>query len=250
MYFETLCLIKLGMQNKLVLSSSLFESMFDQHLPERRLNEILDQYGPAQRCPPRLSRAKLIKGLVFHNLAGSGSLSQHVKDLTGEKLSDSALSQRRAVMPWEVFEMIMREALEPKADAQLHPQAFYHGLRLCAVDGTLFSVANTPVVKMTMSKANSRRMKAAFAKVGAVVMVEVGLHNPIGAAVGWDGQSEMELAVMVLDSLPEQSLLLGDRYYGVPKVIARLKKNESRHYLVRVRSNLNSTLLDSPLATR
>ena len=233
------------MQNKYVVSSSLFATMFDQHLPAQMVGRILDQYGPARRCPPRFSATQLIQSLVFHNLAGPGSLSQHVKDLTGETISDSALAQRRATMPWKVFQTIMEEGLEPKAKEKLHPQAFYHGWRLCAVDGTLFSIANTPVVKMTMSKANSRRMKAAFAKIGAVVMVEVGLHNPIAAAIGWDGQSEMELAVEVLESLPADSLLLGDRYYGVPKVVARLNKDKNRQYLIRVRSNLQSKVLEA-----
>ena len=245
MYLAPLWRITLGMQNKYAVSSSLFETMFDQHLPAIMVGRILDQCGPARRCPPRLPAAQLIKGLVFHNLAGSGSLSQHMKDLTGETISDSALAQRRAAMPWEVFQRIMKEGLEPKAKEKLHPQAFYHGWRLCAVDGTLFSIANTPVVKMTMSKANSRRMKAAFAKIGAVVMVEAGLHNPIAAAIGWNGQSEMELAGEVLESLPANSLLLGDRYYGVPKVVARLNKDKNRQYLIRVRSNLQSKVLEA-----
>jgi hypothetical protein len=71
------------------------------------------------------------------------------------------------------------------------------------------------------------------------------LHNPIAAAIGWNGQSEMELAVEVLGSLPADSLLLGDRYYGVPKVVARLDKEKNRQYLVRVRSNLQSKVLEA-----
>jgi hypothetical protein len=57
------------MQNKYAVSSSLFETMFDQHLPAKMVGRIIDQYGPARRCPPRLSAAQLIKSLVFQKVA-------------------------------------------------------------------------------------------------------------------------------------------------------------------------------------
>lgn len=44
-------------------------------------------------------------------------------------------------------------------------------------------------------------MKAAFAQVQAVVLLEIGLHNPIAAAIGGKGESELVLA-------------LGLRYFG------------------------------------
>ena len=43
------------------------------------------------------------------------------------------------------FDQLMRAALKPKADPRRHPEAFYKGLRLCGVDGSLFSVTNTPI---------------------------------------------------------------------------------------------------------
>jgi hypothetical protein len=75
-----------------------------------------------------------------------------------------------------------------------HPEAFYQGLRLCGIDGSTFSVTNTPQVKQRMKKARSRRGRAAFPKVGVAVLVELGLHNPLAAALGPDGESEMVLA--------------------------------------------------------
>jgi hypothetical protein len=112
-------------------------------------------------------------------------------------------------MPAAVFEELMGAALKPKADPSRHPEAFYHKLRLCGVDGTLFSITNTPQVKKQMRKARSRRGRAAFPKVGAAVMVELGLHNPLAAALGAKGESEMTLARQVLSAQPAKSLLLG-----------------------------------------
>ncbi len=64
---------------------------------------------------------------------------------------------------------MMKAALKSKGDPTQHPDAFYHGLRLCGVDGSLFSITNTPQVKRQMRKARSRRGRAAFPKVGVAV---------------------------------------------------------------------------------
>lgn len=73
-------------------------------------------------------------------------------------------------------------------------------------------MANTPQVKAQMKQAKSRRQRAAFAKVGVAVMVELGIHNPIAAAMGSKAESEMVLAQKILPHLPPKSLLIGDRY--------------------------------------
>ena len=95
-----------------------------------------------------------------------------------------------------------------------------------------------------MKKAHSRRGRAAFAQLGVAVMVELGLHNPIAATVGMREESEMELARRLLDRLPEQSLLLSDRYYGVPDVLVGLEAKGRREFLVRVRENLKPRYLE------
>jgi hypothetical protein len=96
-----------------------------------------------------------------------------------------------------IFEQLLSAALQPKAHPRRHPDAFYQGLRLCGVDGSSFSVANTPQIKRQMRKARSRRGRAAFPKVGVAVLVELGLHNPLAAALGAQAESEMVLAKSV-----------------------------------------------------
>jgi hypothetical protein len=95
-----------------------------------------------------------------------------------------------------------------------------------------------------MRKARSRRGRAAFPKVGVAVMVELGLHNPLAAALGAKGESEMELAKQVLAAQPAKSLLLNDRYYGVGKLLVGLPAQEERHFLVRVKIGLRRRFLE------
>ena len=243
MYHGTFCHITLGMRNK-TIPVATFKDLFRESIPDSFLCALLLRCGVRRRCPPTITATELIQGLVFHVVAEAGTLAQHVKQLTGKDITDGALAQRRALLPAAVFEQLMSAALQPKAQPQKHPGAFYHGLRLCGVDGSLFSVTNTPQVKKQMRKAKSRRGRAAFPKVGVAVMVELGLHNPLAAALGANGESEMVLAKQVLAAQPERSLLVSDRYYGVADLLVDLPTPEERHFLVRVKKNLKRRLLE------
>ena len=233
------------MRNKTVVPAATFKALFKELIPWSFIYVLLRRCGVRRRRPPVITAVELMQGLIFHVVAEAGTLAQHVKQLTGKTITDGALAQRRALLPPALFEELMGAALKPKGDPGQHPEAFYHGLRLCGVDGTLFSITNTPQVKKQMRKARSRRGRAAFAKVGAVVMVELGLHNPLAAALGANGESEMVLAQQVLSAQPVKSLLLSDRYYGVGPVLVGLPAEEERHFLVRVKKKLKRRLLEA-----
>jgi hypothetical protein len=231
------------MRNKTVIPAATFKALFQELIPWSFIYALLRRCGLRRRCPPIVSAAELICALVFHVVAGTGTLARHVKQVTGKSITDGALAQRRALLPLAVFEGIMGTALKPKADPARHTDAFYHGLRLCGIDGSTFSVTNTPQAKQQMKKARSRRGRAAFPKVGVAVMVELGLHNPLAAALGPQGESEMVLTKRVLSAQPEKSLLINDRYSGTPALLVDLPAAEQRHFLVRVKANLKRHLL-------
>lgn len=232
------------MRSQTVVPAPTFKTLFRELMPCSFLGAVFRRCGLRRRRPPRISAAELICGLIFHGVAGRGTLARHVQELTGKSITDGALAQRRRLLPWEVFEAILTAALKPKADPRRHAQGFYHGLRLCGIDGSTFSIANTPQVKKQLRKARSRRGRAAFPKVGVAVMVELGLHNPLAAAVGCGGESEMVLTKQVLSAQPQKSLLISDRYYGTPALLVDLPEAGQRHFLVRVKGNLTRRLLE------
>ena len=233
------------MRNKTVVATATFKALFKELIQWHFIYSLLRRCGVLRRCPPYVTPVELIQSMLFHTICGSGTLAQHVKQQTGKDVTDGALAQRRALLPVEIFEQLMSAALKPKANPIRHPDAFYHQLRLCGVDGTQFSITNTPQVKRQMRKARSRRGRAAFPKVGAAVMVELGLHNPLAASMGANGESEMALARRVLSAQPARSLLLGDRYYGAAAVLAEMPLQEDRHFLVRVKANLTRRFLEA-----
>jgi len=165
---------------------------------------------------PRVPVPQLLQALTCHVMQGAGTLAEHFFEVFDEPLANSSWSDRRIRLPWEVFADLMRRALRPLATRRAHRAAFWRGWRLTALDGTQYSVTNTPQITATTTKAHSRRGRAAFAKITVNVLLELGLHNPLAAGIGRQGESEWELARQLLAQLPRRVLLLGDRLYGVP----------------------------------
>jgi hypothetical protein len=176
---------------------------------------------------PRVPLTQVLPALTFHVMQDAGTLAEHLFQLFREPLADSSWSDRRLRLPWEIFAELMRRALRPRATPRQHREAFWRGWRLVAVDGTQFSLINTPQITDRFAKAVTRRGRAAFAKMTTAVLLELGLHNPLAAAVGRHGESEWALAQRLLAQLPKRSLLLGDRLYGVT-AFARLAQAACR----------------------
>jgi hypothetical protein len=164
---------------------------------------------------PRVPLTQVLPALTFHVMQDAGTLAEHLFQLFRTPLADSSWSDRRLRLPWEIFAELMRRALRPRATPRQHRDAFWRGWRLVGLDGTQFSLINTPQVTATVQKARTRRGRAAFAKITTAVLLEIGLHNPLAAAVGRHGESEWALAQRLLAQLPKRALLLGDRLYGV-----------------------------------
>ena len=184
---------------------------------------------------PRVPLTDLLAGLTFHVMHNAGTLADHFAGLFDDTLADSSWADRRARLPWDIFAELMRRVLRPKATRR-HPDAFWRGWRLVALDGTQFSVTNTPQVAATTTKARTRRGRAAFAKLTTAVLLELGLHNPLAAGIGRRGESEWALAQGLLARLPRRALLLGDRLYGVAAFVGPAQRACARvgsHFLLR-----------------
>jgi hypothetical protein len=177
----------------------------------------------------------LLPALTFHVMQDAGTLAEHSSQLFNDALAESSWADRRARLPWDIFADLMRRVLRPKA-TQRQRDAFWRGWRLVALDGTQFSLTNTPQITATTRKARTRRGRAAFAKIWTAVLLEVGLHNPLAAAIGRSGESEWALAQSLLAHLPNRALLLGDRLYGVAAFLVQARAACTRvgsHFLLR-----------------
>ncbi len=221
---------------------------------ERLLGAATVPIVPRRRGrPPRVPLTQLLPALTFHVMQGAGTLAEHFSVLFDDRLADSSWADRRARVPWEIFAELLRRVLRPKATRRQR-DAFWRGWRLVALDGTQFSLTNTPQIRATTVKARTRRGRAAFAKLTTTVLLEVGLHNPLAAAIGRHGESEWALAQRLLAQLPKRALLLGDRLYGVAAFVVHARAACTRvgsHFLLRAsRSTKPRVITRLPDGTR
>jgi hypothetical protein len=185
---------------------------------------------------------------VYHELARSGTFSANVKTITRVIISDSALSQRAISIGWKLIDEILPTVLRPLAEIALHPKAFHRGYRLLAIDGTRFNLRNTPAINAKAIKNRCPKGSGvpAFAQLLGVVLVELGLHQPLAAAFGWQGEGELTMArkIFARESLPDRSLILADRLFGLPSLILELMpllEKSASAVLFRVKANLKVT---------
>ena len=190
---------------------------------------------------PRVALFNVVATLIFHCMNSTGTMREHFAMLFADALNDSSCSARRARLPWEVFAELMRRVLRPLAQPRRHPEAYWRGWRLVALDGTQHSLTNTPQNLEALPKAKARRGRAAFAKITTSVLLELGLHNPLAAAIGRKGQSEWELSLSLLAQLPKQVLLLADRLSGCAVFAAaalQACRRVGSHFLFRARTQI------------
>jgi hypothetical protein len=224
----------------------LFEHLLAPHVAE----EIFLSHGPRGGGLPKLSGWQWLMTKVFHVMSPLGDFAAHVKQITGTTISNSALSQRGTSIGWELVAGILPQVLRPLAEPGCQPDAFHQGLRLAAVDGTSHNLRNTPAMKAGAVKSRCRGEdgEPAFARFNSVVLVELGTHQPLAAAFGWENQGELTLArqVCAQGAIPPRTLLLGDRLYGVRSLIGEILpglEDGGGALLFRTKQNMKSRLV-------
>jgi Transposase DDE domain len=206
------------------------------------LNGLQQRKHAAGRPAHTLSRGQLLAAILFHyTVTWAGTLGEHLFWLLGITVSESTLSERRQALPFVVFEELLKRVLRPLAKPSA--EAFFRGLRLIAIDGVRYSMPNTAQVNAQCPKVrNCTGGRNPFPKLQCAVLVELLMHNPLAACLGWKGESEWKVAQGLLEHLPAKSLLLTDRLYGCGAFLlpawAKLQSLGS-HFLARVKLGLS-----------
>jgi hypothetical protein len=115
--------------------------------------------------------------------------------------------QRLGVEPVRrVFEQVVRPLATPST-----PGAFYKGLRLMAIDGTVLDAPDSPANAKRFGRSSGGRGDGAFPQVRKVSLVEVGTHVEVALAVGGWQDAEQTLVKELWSHIPDGTLLLEDR---------------------------------------
>jgi hypothetical protein len=148
----------------------------------------------------------------------------------------SALCVARQRLGLDPVRRLFERTVRPLASVGT-PGAFYHGLRLVAVDGTLEDVPDTSANDAFFGRPTSgKRGDGAFPQVRKLSLVEVGTHIEFALCTGGYRTAEQTLFAQLLPHLQAGMLLLCDRGFfsyelwnsllsrGVD-VLARVTKN-------------------------
>ena len=100
------------------------------------------------------------------------------------------------------------------ADPKRHPHAFYAGLRLVAMDGSNFEVADEPDTATAFGYPGSRTGHAVYPQAPCAVLVECASHAILGANLGAYRTAEWAICEPVLSQVNADMLLLADRGFN------------------------------------
>lgn len=228
--------------------------LFFARCTPQRLRRVREEHGRAKQGREKVRYATFIWSLVVHALSGTGSLGHHLRAMSGTYISDAAAQQRRQGLSWAWFEALFASVLQPLAQRGKHPESFHGKMRLLGIDGTQWSLPNTQAHTATRQRplAGTHRSEAAFLKWGCAVLLELGTHQPLGAACAQldseHEEGELTVARRLLGCIPQQedTLLLADRYYGRGAFLEELRSVAGARceFLVRVPSPHKARILE------
>jgi hypothetical protein len=131
-----------------------------------------------------------------------------------------------------LFQRVVRPLATPAT-----PGAFYHDLRLLALDSTVFDVPDTPANAAAFGRPKGGRGDGAFPQVRKLSLVEIGTHVELAFVLGPCTTGETSLLPDLLPHLQPGQLVLWDRNFFSYPLWKRLVRR-GVHLLARVKKNL------------
>jgi hypothetical protein len=113
--------------------------------------------------------------------------------------------------------------------------AYHRGLRVFALDGSIFEMADTPVNRAFFGSSSNQHKDGAFPQLQALALCEVGTHGILDFEFGPYRVSELALSEPLLARLPKGVLLLMDRGLSYYEQVRLVLKRDS-HVLARVKA--------------
>ncbi len=132
-------------------------------------------------------------------------------------VSKSSISGLRSRIGSAPLAELVRRCCVPLAEVHNHPQAFYAGLRLVAIDGSGFELPDETDNAATFGYPGSRTSVAGHAgypQAKCVVLVECATHAILGANLGPYRSGEWALCVPLLPRLVPGMLCMADRGFN------------------------------------
>jgi len=199
----------------LTVSDYQYLRAFRQLFPPRLLRRAVAARGRATR--DRLLPLYLLLGLLitwfFKPQRGLALLVGWFLPASRRRPTESALYRARRRLGWAPLRWLRRHVVRPLACLASDASAFYQGWRLLALDGTTFTLADTPANARTFGRPRNQHGGGGYPLARVVALCEVGTHALLDWVVRGYHRSEVDLARRLLRRVPAGALLLADRNF-------------------------------------
>lgn len=164
-------------------------------------------------------------------------------DIPPVQATKSALSQARTRLGPDVMRLLAERVLAPMAKPTT-PGAWFHGMRVMAVDGSILDVADEKANADFFGYPTAVRGASAFPQLRLLTLVECGTHAVVAASMAPCRRSEHSLTTSLFpQALKPGMLVLADRgFYGLD--IWESACSTGAKLLWRVRADLHLPVLE------
>ena len=195
-----------------VYPAELIEQILDEHgVNSQRIRSlpaaVMAYYCMALSLYPEAAYAE-VYSVIAHGLAWTRG------GMAVPAVAKSSISAARGKLGSAPLKALHRRVCLPLADPKRHPHAFYAGLRLVAIDGSNFEVADEPDTATTFGYPGSRTGHAAYPQAQCAVLVECASHAILGANLGAYRTAEWAICEPLLSHVNADMLLLADRGFN------------------------------------
>jgi hypothetical protein len=207
------------------LSDYLSASLLARVYPAALIGEILNEHGCNSkriRSLPAVPGTYFCMALSLYPEAayeqvfavvsqGLSWMQGHDSEVT---IAKSSISEMRGKIGYAPLQNLVARACLPLADAKRHPDAFYAGLRLVAIDGSNLEVADEPDNVKAFGYPSSHTGHAGYPQAQCAVLVECASHAIIAANLGAYREAEWAICKPLLAHLKAGMLCLADRGFN------------------------------------
>ena len=215
-----------------------------QLVPFEMVDEALAQTKAAQRrmrdLPSRVVVYLLLAACLFPEVGYLGVWGKLTAGLAGVPVAAptaGALAQARrrvgaAPLRW-LFDLLRGPAAVPRGHG-----VWWHGLLVCAVDGTTVTVPDTPANRARFTKGGGSHGGTGYPQARLLALLACGTRTLIDAVFGPTARGETTYAPGLLRSLRAGMIVLADRNFAAAALITAIAATEAE-VLVRVKNGRN-----------
>lgn len=212
-----------------------------QLVPFEMVDAALEETRTVQRrvrdLPARVVVYLLLAGCLFPEIGYRGVWRKLTASLvcTSPGPSASALAQARrrlgpAPLRW-LFDLLRGPAAAPGQRG-----AWWRGLLVCAIDGTVLTVPDSEPVRTRFLKQAGNHGGTGYPQVRLLALVACGTRAIIDAVFGPTTTGETNYTPALLRSLKPGMMLLGDRNFDAKDLLADIAKTRAE-FLIRCKNN-------------